>query len=239
MRMIVLIGLLCMGITTGAQTVDLTTPANEREDSLIRANLISLALENPSAKAADYRVASAQYTLKSVKSTWLDAIAITGNINEFVVNNSPNSNFFPKYNLGISLPFSIFGKNSNLKKAANEQVNVNKALNEEERRRLIKEVLSRYETYKEKKDILELQKRITSDLEGAYKKVKQDYVDGVITDLDEVNKQFHAYIQQQIQERASKREYNVAVVDMEEIIGVPFSSVLQKVSNIMSAGIKK
>lgn len=206
-----------------------------RQDSLTKSLLIRYAMDNPSLRAASARVETAEYNLKSAKNTWLDAIAITGNINEFVVNDNPNANFFPKYNLGITLPFSIFGKQSNLKKAAAAQVDMNVALRQDEERRVVKEVLIRYATYQEKKDVYELQKRISSELDGAYRKIKEDYADGVVTDLDDVNKAFQAYINQQIEERSAKRDYEVSIIDLEQVTGVPMETVLATVKTIMES----
>ncbi|MBL7750734.1 MAG: TolC family protein, partial [Chitinophagaceae bacterium] len=165
----------------------------------------------------------------------LDAVAISGNINEFVVNDNPNANFFPKYNLGITLPFSIFGKQSNIKKAAAAQVDMNVALKQDEERRVVKDVLTRYAVYQEKKDVYEFQKRISSELLGAYQKVKEDYAEGVVTELEDVNKAFQAYINQQIEERTAKKDYEVSIIDLEAVTGVPMATVLSTVMTIMES----
>lgn len=218
-----------------AQDLKINAAQDQRRDSLTKALLIRYAMDNPSLRAASARVETAEYNLKTAKVAWLDAVAISGNINEFVVNDNPNANFFPKYNLGITLPFSIFGKQSNIKKAAAAQVDMNVALKQDEERRVVKDVLTRYAVYQEKKDVYEFQKRISSELLGAYQKVKEDYAEGVITELEDVNKAFQAYINQQIEERTAKKDYEVSIIDLEAVTGVPMATVLSTVMTIMES----
>lgn len=218
-----------------AQDTRVNVSVEQRRDSLTKSLLIKYAMDNPSLRAASARVETAEYNLKSAKATWLDAIAITGNINEFVVNDNPNANFFPKYNLGITLPFSIFGKQSNIKKAAAAQVEMNVAMKQDEERRVIKEVLTRYAVYLEKKDVYEFQKRISSELQGAYNKIKEDYAEGVVTELEDVNNAFQAYINQQIEERTAKKDYDVSIIDLEEMTGVSMNTILSMVITILES----
>jgi len=235
MRNLILLVTLLWVSNLYSQVNQVNEAMEKKRDSLIKDILIRNAKDNPSLRAAQARVETAEYNLKVAKSTWLDALAVTGNINEFVVNNNPNANFFPKYNLGITLPFSIFGKQSNIKKAAAAQVGMNLAIQEDEERRVVREVLVRYENYKEKKDVYEFQKRITSELEGIYIKVKQNYADGVITDLDDVNTAYQAYINQQITERSSKRDYEVSIIELEEVTGIPLETVLMNVKTLLES----
>ena len=49
----------------------------------IREKLVQLALQNPNYEVADRKVAVADYQVKKAKGSWLGAVALQGNLNEF------------------------------------------------------------------------------------------------------------------------------------------------------------
>ncbi len=200
------------------------------KDSVLRERLIALAMQNPSIQNRDARVNASEYQYRKSKSTWLEAISLQGNVNEFVVNNSPNASFFPKYNVGIALPLNLIGKSTNEKKSAREMVKVAEAEKLEETRRVKKEVLIRYENYKEKKDIYEINKRLTIGRKTTYTSLQKEFAEGTIEKIEEVNKGNQDVLDQEITERASRRDYLVAILELEELIGVELSTVINSLN---------
>ncbi len=89
----------------------------------IREKLVQLALQNPSYEIMDHSVNIADYNVRIAKSAWLSTMFASGNINEFSINpSSAGSNpiYYPKYNVGINIPFNIFSQNTNNLKIARE-----------------------------------------------------------------------------------------------------------------------
>ena len=199
-------------------------------DSIIKEKLIFLAMQNPSIQNRDALVNASEYQYRKSKSAWLEAITLSGNVNEFVVNNSPNSSFFPKYNMGVALPLNLFGKSANEKKSAREMVRVAEAGKLEETRRVKKEVLVRYENYKEKKDIYDFNKRLSIGRRANYTTLQKAFAEGSLDRIEDLNKGNQEVIDQEITERSSKRDYLVAILELEELIGVELTTVFDAVN---------
>ena len=93
---------------------------NSEDD--IKAKLILLALNNAQAVAADANVRIAEIARRKANSSFLGSVSLGGNVNEFVINNSPAANFFPKYNFGLTIPLDMFAKNKAEKRTADEMI---------------------------------------------------------------------------------------------------------------------
>jgi outer membrane protein TolC len=203
-------------------------------DSLIKDRLVALAMENPSLREADAMIGESQYQIKKAKSAWLNSLALSGNINEFVVNNStingiPASTLFPKYNLGVNIPFGIFATQD--KNIARQRKKINEALKDQKIMSLRREVLTRYENYKEKKDLLDLQKIITDDQYATYQQKQREFANGEIRNVSDVNKEYAAWIQQRSQLRTREKDLADADLDVEEITGKKMAQVISDVVN--------
>jgi outer membrane protein TolC len=196
-------------------------------DAVIKEKLVKLALKNAQMAGADANVKIAEIARKKANSSMLNSISVGGNINEFVVNNSPSANFFPKYNAGLSVPLDLFAKNRAEKNTANQTIIINKALREQVEANLKARVLIQYELYKEKKELVELQKIAMEDDLAAYERAQKDFKEDAIT-LEELNKIYKASIAEKAYLATKERDLNIAVIQMEEIIGVPLKTALQK-----------
>jgi len=206
---------------------------NPYTDSLIKQKLIELALQNPSVKEADALINSSQYELKAANTSWLNAIVLSGNVNEFVINNTQingvaASTLYPKYNVGVNIPLGIFTKQD--KNIANEKVKQYDAQKDLKKRAIIKEVLQRYENYKEKRELLDLQKLITDDQYSNYQQYQRDFSTGEVKDVKDVNKEYQLWLAQRTKLRTSEKELKIAQLDVEEVIGTNLIDVIKSVT---------
>lgn len=200
--------------------------AFNNDDSIIKARLVELALNNPNIRAADASIKVAQYQLQKAKSSWLGSLSATGNVNEFVVNGSSAANYYPKYNFGVAVPFDIFSKTKIETKTADQNIIIAKDQKEERIRAIKKEVLTLYENYKEKKELLRLQKISTEEDNETYVAAQKSYADGTIQ-LPELNRSYQQYVNSQAKQVSNERDYNVSIIELEEVIGVSVEVVLQ------------
>jgi outer membrane protein TolC len=211
-----------------------STAANQNsdeDDSLIKAKLLELAAKNPQLNIADANIKIAEYNLRKAKSAWLSSLDANGNVNEFVINNTvingvSASSYYPLYNVGVSVPFDIFSKAKNDPRIATENINIAKATKEQNLRTIKEMVLTLYENYKEQKELLRLQQISTEDDNESYIASQKSYADGTIQ-LIELNKAYQNYIFAQSRLVVSQRDYNVAVVQLEQVIGVPLDEALK------------
>lgn len=198
---------------------------NSEDD--IKAQLILLALNNPQAAAADANVRIAMIARQKANSSFLGSVNLGGNVNEFVINNSPAASFFPKYNFGLTIPLDMFAKNKAEKRTGNEVITINRLQKQQIGEALKAKVLIQYEVYKEKKELLELQRIVLDDDLAAYEKAQRDYKDDVIA-IEEVNKMYSELIKSKGNLATKEKELNIAIIEIEEIIGVPLKTVLEK-----------
>ena len=155
----------------------------------------------------------------------ISSVNVGANANEFVINNSPAANFFPKYNIGLSVPLDLFAKNKAEKQTASEMITINTAQKELIEKNIRAKVLILYETYKEKKAIVELQKMAMEDDIAAYEKAQQDYADNIIT-LEDVSKIYKSSVNEKSILATKQKEFNISVIELEQAIGVPLSIAL-------------
>lgn len=195
------------------------------DDEVIKGRLVKLALKNAQLTAADANVEIAEIARKKAGSSILSSVNLGGNVNEFVINNSPAANFFPKYNAGVSIPLDLFAKTKAEKRTANQTIIVNKAQRDLVEANLKSRVLIQYEVYKERKEQVRLQKIAMEDDLAAYERAQKDFQEDAIT-LEELNKIYKTSITEKSFLAAKERDLQIAVLQLEEIIGVPLSSVI-------------
>jgi outer membrane protein TolC len=213
--------------TTAVQDT-LGQPKTIDQDSLIKAKLVSLALNNPQIDVADANIKIAQYQSKKAGGEWLSTIAVGANANQFTIENSPAANFFPLYNVGANIPFDIFSKAKNDKKVADQNVKLAKALKEDKIRLIKSDVLTLYENFKEERELVRLEKILVEEENEGYISAQKDYSDGKIQ-LDDMNKTYQLYIGEQSKLVSIQRDFNVSKMELENMIGMPIDEALQSV----------
>lgn len=196
-------------------------------EEILKDKLVKLAFKNAGITAADANIRIAEISRKKANSSFLSSVNLGANVNEFVVNNSPAANFFPKYNLGVTIPLDLFAKNKAEKNTADQMIIFNTSQKELLKANIKARVLMQYETYKEKKELVELQKMAMEEDIDAYERAQQDFKDEVIT-LEELNKIFKLSVYEKAILSTKEKDLRIAIIQMEEIIGVPIQKALQK-----------
>lgn len=195
---------------------------NEQE---IKNRLVKLALKNPAFTADDAAIEIAVLNRKKANSSWLNSISLGGNINEFVVNNSPTANFYPKYNLGVLVPLDIYSRNKNERMVGDQNIIIANAAKDQRMNEIKAETLIRYENYKEQKELVNLEKIAVDNNYSDYQSAQNNYADGTVT-VDVLNKIYQGYVLEQFKLVTLKKQLNVAIIQLEEIVGVPLSKAI-------------
>ncbi|HEV8082494.1 MAG TPA: TolC family protein [Chitinophagaceae bacterium] len=198
---------------------------NEQE---IKNRLVRLALKNPVFTSDDAAIEIAVLNRKKANSSWLNTVSIGGNINEFVINNSPAGVFYPKYNLGLFVPLDIYSRNKNERKVGDQNIIIANAAKDQRINEIKAETLTRYENYKEQKELVNLEKVSVDNNYSDYLAAQTNYADGSVT-VDVLNKIYQGYILEQFKLVTLKKQLNVAIIQLEEIIGIPLSKALPNV----------
>jgi outer membrane protein TolC len=200
----------------------------------IRERLVQLALQNPNFEIADRNVNIATYQLRKAKGSWLGALSASGNINEYTIDKSqaptsqPNQpSLYPKYNFSVNLPLDFFTSKGNEVKIARENVYIANAQKNDQYRTIRRAVLSMYEDYLLHKEKLELITRMTQSEYTEYKLAEKDFSDGLVT--PEVFKKAEgAYYEQLMRKADFQRNFSIAKLELEQMIGVSIDDILGK-----------
>lgn len=201
----------------------------------IREKLVRLALQNPDYEIADRTLAIANYQVKKARGNWLSFLAVQGNLNEFAFKGATTINgvtynpsvYYPKYNIGASIPFSFFSDRKNELNIAKENVSIAQAQKNERFRDIKAEVLTKYEDYLLYQQKLDLQSQVTQDARTAYLAAEKDFQDGAIKQ-DEYNKSYRGYTDEKVRQAEYLRDLNVVKLQLEKMIGVSIDDLVKK-----------
>jgi len=197
----------------------------------IREKLVQLALQNPEFEIADRHVNVARYQVHKAKGSWLAILSASGNVNEYTINpkSAPTNQatLYPKYNFSVNLPFDFFTTKANEVKIARENMYIADAEKNEKYRAIRKKVLSAYEDYLMNKEKLDLIIRIAQSGYTDYKLAEKDFADGLM-EPELFKKAETSYYEQQMRKADQQRNFNIARLELEAIIGISIDDVLGK-----------
>lgn len=208
-----------------AKKVQEDGPQSLTADDVIKNQLVKIALRNPMFDIDDANLAIAELNRKRAGASWLNSIALGGNVNEFVIRNSPNANFFPKYNAGIHLPLGIFSTVKNDKRVADQNIVIAKATKQQREMDIKAMVLTRYEDFKEKSELVTLQNISLANNLDDYKLAQKSFEEGVIT-IEALNKIYQNYMDERNKLVSFKRDLNVSVIALEQVLGMPLDKAV-------------
>ncbi|HMC85975.1 MAG TPA: TolC family protein [Chitinophagaceae bacterium] len=220
------------------------TPAGKiQPDAMmdIRERLVQLALQNPTYEVADRKVTIANFQVKKAKGGWLTPISLQGNLNEFafkgnttvinpvtgVATTTNPSTFYPKYNIGATVPLSLFSEKRNDIKIAKENLSIAQAEKNQHFREIKAQVLTKYEDYILFQQKLDFQSQVTQDARTAYLASEKDFQEGAIKQED-YNKSYRAYTDEKVRQAEFLRNYNVIKLELESMIGISMDDLLKK-----------
>lgn len=208
--------------STLSSTVDANTVLDVRE------KLVQLALQNPNLEIADRKIAISELELKKAQGEWLAAIVPSLNLNELTIKPSKgNQQFFPLWNVGVSVPLNYFTLHRTATSIAKENRYIAAAEKNEKYRQTRTKVLTKYEDYLMYEEALSLQNRVTEDAFLSYRQKESDFKDDLIG-IEDYNKSFAMYKEQLDKRLQARRNFNVSKLELEEIIGVSLDEVLSK-----------
>lgn len=222
---LVLVFQLSIAQRTRTSSRDSLAGAFVRDTLDIREQLVNLAMLNSGRGIDSANRNIAVYNLNKAKNSWFDQIAIAGNINEFSLTNSTVASYYPRYNFGITIPLGIFSRHGNDVKIAREQVHIVDLISEQKLKAIRRDVLSRYETFLEKRDILKIEKETVEDVKTTYIKAKSDYTSSAIS-LDKYTEAIKNYNEELQKVRTADKNFNIAYLELEELVGFGLKDLL-------------
>ena len=200
------------------------------EDISVEERLVQLAWENnPQSAVMKNQVEIAHRQLKLERFSLLDAIRLSGNINEFVINPSSEeqrlrADFYPLYNFSASISIGdLFSNPQKVQLAHLNKKNEMELLNTY-KLQLREEVLLKYERYLLANDVLSLQRELLENNYNTYLLEEENFKNGKIS-LNEYNRALVQYKNKQIDHRNVEANLQEAKVALERLIGVELETV--------------
>ena len=198
-----------------------------KEEDIIKEKLVDFALNNDQIKSAATNILISRIARKKANTSLLSSVTLGANINEFAITNSKVATLLPKYNLGLAVPLDIFARNKAEKNTADQLILISEFQKKLLESNLKAKVLVQYEIYKEKLSLLQYQKISMEDNLADYELAQKKFQDAIIT-IDELNKIYRALTAEKAFLATKEKDLNIAVIQLEEIIGVPLKAVLNK-----------
>lgn len=190
--------------------------------------LVELAMQNPGIAVFDAKTEINHYETTKAKAQWLNMLSAAGNLNEFTLKNSGNSNtFYPRYNFSLMIPLGNLIIIPNDVKIAKTNKKVISSMKEEEQLRLKAAVLDAYELYAADKRLLELQAPLLEDVYSHYKQVEGKFSAGdKDVSVETLNIAYRSYNEEMVRNVMLERDIRQAKIALEKLIGVPFEEAI-------------
>lgn len=191
--------------------------------------LVQLAWKNhPTNEIFRRQVQVAEYEVSKSSAAWLDVFSVQGNLNEFNIDESADvfnrSQFFPRYNFGARIPFSLFVQAPNQVKQNRQRVLISQAELDAQKLEMRRQVLKAYNDYVLFEKVYKVQSQQYTDSENLVKLTEQKFKNGEAT--------FEIYTASQanfnraaIQLLQAERDFKNAKVDLEQLIGIKLEEV--------------
>ncbi len=191
--------------------------------------LVQLAWNNlPTVNISKNEVLIAEKNYALAKYNFLNSVSFTANINEFVIDPSQDINnraqFFPLYNFSLSIPLGIFVSSPLETKISKLQVDNQKELVNAQKLEVRSTVLTSYENYIYTKEMLEIEVELLESSYAGYLVAEQKFKNGEIL-IDEYNNILTSYNNRKINHLTAVKNFNIAKIQLEEIIGVRIEDI--------------
>jgi outer membrane protein TolC len=226
---VALLGILALQ-TALAQQVDynkIILPSNVRSEDFGE-KLVQLAWQNlPSNAVLENNKEIAELRSKLANWSWLNQIAVRGNLNEFSVDpeSSPTGvNLFPRYNIGVTIPLGIFVSEPIEARVA-KKLSLNSALQiNQQKLNVRKLVLVAYQNFLMYEEILKVKNDLLEDEYANMLAVEQKFQRGEIT-IDQYKSVTRAYNLEVEEKIKANNQLQNSKLELESLIGVKLEDV--------------
>lgn len=200
------------------------------QSSEFEEKLVQLAWRNhPGNEALRRQVNIAAYDVKQGNTAWLDNIRVTGNLNEFTLNQNAydpfdRASFYPRYNVSASISLGMFFSIPYTIRKSREALVISQANVNAQKLIVRNSVLKLYNEYLMLERVYKIQSQALLDTETSHKLAEQRFRRGEIT-FEIYSSSLTAYNDIMIAQLQAERDYKNAKLDLEQWIGVRLEDV--------------
>jgi outer membrane protein TolC len=194
---------------------------------VIEEKLVALALNGPAMKALEHRAKIDEYTLKNAQNQWTNLLTFSLNYNDlsFAKQSTVNTVAFPKYFFGLNIPLGTLLSRTQIK-SARESIEIGKTNQEELRRAIRAQVLTKYAQYKTYNELITIQSELINDVQAQLIQTEEKFRKGTVT-----IETYTAAQNNKNNETARlinlRLEQQLVKIDLERMIGTSLESVIR------------
>lgn len=170
--------ILCMMLSASSRAQDEVSEPTKPSytDSVNGEKLVALAMDGPMMKEAEHQSKVYEYQLKNAKNSWMNLLTLSANYNDqtFKAVNSNTAYVYPKYFFGLNIPLGTILSRTPVK-AANEAVEIGLLQQEDLKRKIRADVLTKYRQYRAQGELIALETGLMNDVEAALNDVKEKF----------------------------------------------------------------
>jgi len=224
--------LLFLNIVSFSQTTDynkIIMPSTA-EGITLEERLVQVAWQNHPLNEMQRRsIRVAELDVKNNRWSWLDNIALTGNLNEFNLDESRDidnrSQFFPRYNVSARISLGMFVSIPIQTKMSREKVVIEQQRLKNRKLEIRAEVLRRYNDYKIAQEAYKIQSEIIEDAQTTFSYFEEQFKNGEIP-FERYSLQKTTYNQARLAHLDAKRVLEEKKITLEQILGIPLEDLL-------------
>lgn len=191
--------------------------------------LVQIAWRNyPDNEALWHELKMARADVNITRWAWFDQIFLQGNLNEFTIDpdKAPQGgNFFPRYNIGATMPIGKFISIPNHKRKAKEAYRVKELEINKQKLMIRSTILGLYTQYLSMLEIYKIEKSNSDDADGAFRIDEQKFKNGEIT-LEKYNAAQDYRAVKKIREITAENDYKQVKFKLEEYLGMRLEDAL-------------
>lgn len=227
-KYILLLSFLALGLGSEAQTRTNGTPRRSAADSAaIEERLVQLALNGPALKEAYHRNKVSELELVAAKRNWVNLLTVSANYNDqsFAKSTTQGGYVYPKYFFGLNIPLGTILSRTEVK-SARESVEISKQNEEQLRRTIRAEILSKYRQYKAYNELITLQGELSNDVQASLLQIEDKFRKGLAP------VETYTAAQRARSDAAARLinlqlEQDIIKIDIERMIGTSLDSVIR------------
>lgn len=216
---------------------DSITYAGFSLQDVIAEKLSNLAVNNYQIKIANKEIDLKTQEISKSKAAWLNSISVSGNLNEYSLKSTlgnsiitPQLNFYPRYNINLSLPLGFITTRVSENKIA--KINKEKSIDQRDKTLfdLKQQIKTQYQLYLSNKYLLAIHESTIQDDKILFERVQTQF-DNNQVDLEVYSSAVKKFNDQLTRKISLLREFNASRYALEGLLGMDLNEALRQISN--------
>jgi len=216
---------------------DSITYAGFSLQDVIAEKLSNLAINNYQIKIANKEIDVTTQEISRSKAAWLNNISVSGNLNEYSLKSTlgnsiitPQLNFYPRYNINLSLPLGFIMTRMSENKIA--KINKEKSIDQRDKilYDLKQQIKTQYQLYLSNKYLLAIHESTIQDDKILFERVQTQF-DNNQVDLEVYSSAVKKFNDQLTRKISLLRDFNASRYALEGLLGMDLNEAIRQISN--------